>query len=149
MTPALRRRLLAGVAVPLLGIAGALVVGTPAYAASPTATVVKVSEWGSGFEARGTVTNGGTTPLGGWTVAFDLPAGTGISSHWDARMTQSGTRYTFVNPTWAGPIPPGGTASFGFSGSGSGSPSNCTLNGAPCAGGTNPTPGAPGTLRER
>jgi len=145
MTPALRRRLLAGVAVPLIGIVGALVAGTPAYAAGPTATVVKVSEWSTGFEARGTITNGGTTPLGGWTVAIDLPAGTSVSSYWDARMTSSGGRYTFTNPTWAGPIPPGGTASFGFIGAGSGSPANCTLNGAPCGGGSGPGPGAPGT----
>jgi Cellulose binding domain/Glycosyl hydrolases family 18/Fibronectin type III domain len=145
MTPAIRRRLLAAVAVPILSVAGVLIAGAPALAATPTATVVKVSEWGGGFEARGTITNGGTTALSGWTVAFDLPAGTSISSFWDARMTSSGNRYTFTNPSWAGPLPPGGTASFGFIGAGSGSPSNCTLNGAPCSGGTGPGPGAPGT----
>jgi len=144
-TPALRRRLTAVAATALLSLAGVLVTDTPALAASPTATVVKTSQWSTGFEARGTVTNGGSTALTTWSVAFDLPAGTTVSSYWDARMTAAGTRYTFTPPTWAGPLAPGASVSFGFIGAGSGSPSNCTLNGAPCTGGSNPgTPGTPG-----
>ncbi|WP_030926147.1 fibronectin type III domain-containing protein, partial [Streptosporangium amethystogenes] len=44
-------------------------------------------------------------------------------------------------------LAPGATASFGFNGSPGGiTPSNCTLNGAACGGGSTPgTPGAPGT----
>ena len=48
----------------------------PAFAAGPTATFVKTSDWGSGWEGKYTITNGGTTTISSWTVAFDLPAGT-------------------------------------------------------------------------
>ncbi|GIJ46258.1 chitinase [Virgisporangium aliadipatigenens] len=141
--PALRRRFIAVAAASLLGLAGVLVTDTPALAASPTATIVKTSEWSTGFEARATVTNGGSTALT-WSVSFDLPAGTTISSHWDAVRTQSGNRYTFTAPSWQGALAPGASASFGFIGAGSGSPSNCTLNNNPCTGGST-NPGAPGT----
>ena len=118
----------------------------PAFAAGETATFVKTSDWGSGWEGRYTVTNGGTTTLNGWAVAFDLPAGTSVGSFWDADMTRSGQRFTFRNKSWNGTLPPGASASFGFIGAGSGTPSNCTLNGAPCGGGgPGPqTPGVPG-----
>lgn len=145
MTPAIRRRLLSGAAVALLGaLVGVVATGAPAYAADPTATIVKTSSWSTGFEAKVTITNGSTTTINGWTVAFDLPSGTGISSSWDANRSQSGQRFTFTS-TWNGTIAPGGQASFGFIGTGTGSPSNCTLNNAPCAGGGPTNPGAPGT----
>jgi chitinase len=117
---------------------------TAAQAACPTATFVKTSDWGSGWEGKYTITNGGTTTLGSWAVAFDLPAGSGISSSWDAQRSQSGNRYTFSNLSWNGSVAPGASVSFGFIGTGPGSPANCTLNGASCGGGTNPNPGAPG-----
>ncbi|WP_326636884.1 cellulose-binding domain-containing protein [Streptosporangium sp. NBC_01755] len=125
----------------------AMTVALPAQAASPTAVFTKVSDWGAGFEGKYTITNGGTTTINGWSVAFDLPAGANIGSFWDASMSRSGQRFTFTNVGWNGTLAPGATASFGFNGSpGGATPSNCTLNGAACGGGTNPgTPGAPGT----
>jgi chitinase len=96
-----------------------------------------------GWEGRYTVTNGGTTTLDGWAVAFDLPAGTSVGSFWDADLTRSGQRFTFRNRSWNGTLAPGASASFGFIGSGPGAPANCTLNGAPCGGG--PAPQTPGT----
>ncbi len=53
------------------------------------------------------------------------------------------------NAGWNGTIAPGASVSFGFNGSGPGSPSNCALNGGSCDGGPsvpgdNP-PSAPGT----
>jgi Cellulose binding domain len=129
--------------------AAAIVAGTtvvlvrPAYAAGVTATVVKTSNWGTGFEGKGTITNGGPSVITSWTVAFDLPAGTTISSSWDSVRTQSGNRYTFANAGWNGTVPVGGSVTFGFIGAGSGDPSNCTVNGASCGGGptTPPTTG--------
>jgi hypothetical protein len=150
MTPAIRRRLLSGAAVALLGaLVGVVATGAPAYAANPTATIVKTSSWSTGFEAKVTITNGAGDAVNGWSVAFDLPAGTGISSSWDANRSQSGQRFTFTNLSWNGTIAGGASVSFGFIGTGSGSPSNCTLNGAACTGGpTNPgAPGTPGNVR--
>jgi Cellulose binding domain len=126
-----------------------MMVALPAQAASPTATFTKVSDWGTGFEGKYTVTNGGTTTINGWSVAFDLPSGANIGSFWDAAMSRSGQRFTFTNVGWNGTLAPGATASFGFNGSPGGiTPSNCTLNGAACGGGTtNPgAPGAPGAV---
>ncbi|TDC89016.1 carbohydrate-binding protein, partial [Nonomuraea deserti] len=106
----------------------------PAHAASATATFVKVSDWGSGFEGRVTVTNGTSTTMNGWNVQFDVPAGFSIPSAWDAVMSRSGQHYTFTNPSWASALAAGASASFGFNGSPGNFPgvSGCTLNGAPC-----------------
>ncbi|GAB3970483.1 cellulase family glycosylhydrolase [Plantactinospora veratri] len=112
---------------------------TPA-AATPTASFGKVSDWGSGWEGRYTITNGGSTALSAWQVQFDLPAGTTVGSHWNATLTSSGQRHTFGNLSWNGRIAPGASVTFGFIGSGPGAPNGCQLNGQPCGGGTGPTP---------
>ncbi|WP_170931150.1 fibronectin type III domain-containing protein, partial [Pseudomonas sp. SID14000] len=53
------------------------------------------------------------------------------------------------NAGWNGTLAPGASASFGFNGAGSGSPSGCKVNGGSCDGGTVPPgdnpPSAPGT----
>src|SRR5688572_949317 len=141
-----QRSLVLGVVAALVAGVAAVAAGGPAFAAAPTATFTKVSDWGSGWEGRYTIVNGDTTTMTSWTVAFDLPAGATVTTFWDADMTRSGQRFTFRNRSWNGNLPPGASASFGFNGSGGSTPSNCTLNGASCGGGTpNPTvPGVPG-----
>ncbi|WSP43772.1 glycoside hydrolase family 18 chitinase [Streptomyces sp. NBC_01244] len=124
------------------------IAGPAEAAASATATYTKVSDWGSGFEGKWTVKNTGTTTLGSWTVEWDYPAGTAVTSAWDATVTSSGTHWTGKNVGWNGTLAPGATVSFGFNGTGSGAPSGCKINGGSCDGGTNPTdnpPSAPGT----
>ncbi|MFD4987900.1 glycosyl hydrolase family 18 protein, partial [Streptomyces sp. NPDC058374] len=60
-----------------------------------------------------------------------------------------GDHWTAKNKSWAGSLAPGASVSFGFNGTGPGTPSGCKLNGASCDGGgvpgdTPPTaPGAP------
>ncbi|MET9960930.1 glycoside hydrolase family 18 chitinase [Streptomyces sp. NPDC006326] len=143
------RRLAATVAALALPVAGLVAVAAPAEAAaSATATYTKVSDWGSGFEGKWTVKNTGTTTLTSWTVEWDYPAGTTVTSAWDATVTSSGTHWTGKNVGWNGTLAPGATASFGFNGAGPGSPSGCKINGGSCDGGTTPTdspPSAPGT----
>lgn len=39
-----------------------LLTAVPANAATPTATFTKVSDWGTGWEGRFIITNGGSTP---------------------------------------------------------------------------------------
>ncbi|WP_211288691.1 chitinase [Actinophytocola xinjiangensis] len=116
-----------------------------ATAAGERAAFVKTADWGSGWEGRFTVTNGGTTPISSWRVEFDLPAGTGVGSYWDALLTSSGSHHTFVNREYNGTLAPGASATFGFLGTGPGSPTNCLVNGADCGGGGGPDPGAPAT----
>jgi hypothetical protein len=118
-----------------------------ANAAPATATFTKVQDWGTGFEGKFTITNGTTSAINGWTVAFDLPAGFSITSSWDAVRGGSGQHFTFSNPSWAPTLPAGASTTFGFNGSPgnfSGGVLNCTFNGDSCSGGPS-NPGAPTT----
>ncbi|MFE2141860.1 glycosyl hydrolase family 18 protein [Streptomyces sp. NPDC059456] len=143
------RRLAAIVAAFALPVAGLVALAGPAQAAaSATATYTKVSDWGTGFEGKWTVKNTGTTTLTSWTVEWDYPSGTTVTSAWDATVTSSGTHWTGKNVGWNGTLAPGATVSFGFNGAGPGAPGGCKVNGGSCDGGTNPTdspPSAPGT----
>ncbi|MEU9037535.1 glycoside hydrolase family 18 chitinase [Streptomyces sp. NPDC048352] len=143
------RRLAATVAALALPVAGLVGLAGPAQAAaSATATFTKVSDWGSGFEGKWTVKNTGTTTLSSWTVEWDYPAGTRVTSAWDATVTGSGNHWTAKNVGWNGTLSPGATVSFGFNGTGSGAPAGCKVNGGSCDGGTTPAdnpPSAPGT----
>ncbi|MET8201560.1 chitinase [Micromonospora taraxaci] len=139
------RTLVLSLVTALAATLGAAWVALPAYAAGPTASFVKTADWGSGWEGKYTITNGGTSTINGWSLAFDLPSGTTLGSYWDALLTSAGQRHTFTNRSWNGTIAPGASVSFGFLASGSGSPSGCQLNGASCGGGTPPTTPPPTT----
>ncbi|MFJ8534752.1 glycosyl hydrolase family 18 protein [Streptomyces sp. NPDC093591] len=144
-----RHRAAAGFATLLLPFAGLVGLAGPAEAAtSATATYAKTQDWGSGFEGKWTVKNTGTTSLSSWTVEWDFPSGTSVTSAWDADVTSSGTHWTAKNKSWNGTLAPGASVTFGFNGTGSGSPANCKLNGGSCDGGSTPgdaAPSAPGT----
>ncbi|WP_327708803.1 glycoside hydrolase family 18 chitinase [Streptomyces sp. NBC_00464] len=146
---ATRSRAVAGLTALLLPLAAMVGMASPAEAAtSATATYLKKSDWGSGFEGQWTVKNTGTTALSSWTIEWDFPSGTAAGSAWDATVTSSGTHWTAKNLGWNGSVAPGASVSFGFNGTGSGSPTGCKLNGASCDGGSVPgdnAPSAPGT----
>ncbi|WP_309113517.1 cellulose binding domain-containing protein [Saccharothrix sp.] len=137
--------------------AGALVIGSlattgPTASAAPgvTATFTKVQDWTSGFEGKFTITNGGPGAITSWKVEFDLPAGTSLGSYWDALITRTGDHYVATNREYNGNVGVNASVSFGFIGSGPGSPLNCTVNGGPCTGGgggDTTAPTAPTNLR--
>ncbi|MFJ4476768.1 glycoside hydrolase family 18 chitinase [Streptomyces xanthochromogenes] len=138
---------LTALALPLAALIG---LASPAEAAtSATATYAKSSDWGTGFGAGWTIKNTGTTALSSWTVEWDYPSGTSVTSAWDADVTSSGTHWTAKNKSYNGAIAPGASVTFGFNGAGSGSPSGCKLNGGSCDGSSTPPgdapPSAPGT----
>ncbi|WP_166021176.1 glycoside hydrolase family 18 chitinase [Streptomyces chilikensis] len=136
-----RQRMTAAVATLVLPLAGLVGLATPAQAAtSVTATYAKTQDWGSGFEGKWTVKNTGTTALSSWTVEWDFPTGTKVTSAWDATVTNSGNHWTGKNLGWNGSLAPGASVTFGFNGSGTGSPSGCKINGGSCDGET-PVPG--------
>jgi Cellulose binding domain/Fibronectin type III domain len=132
-------------------VAGFLSIAAPAQAATGvSATFGKDSDWGTGYQAKYTITNGSSASISSWTVTFDLPAGLSLGSFWDATLTTSGQHVTAKNREYNGTIAPGASASFGFLVSGgSGVPTNCTVNGGSCAGGGGDTtpPSAPTNLR--
>jgi chitinase len=145
-----RHRAAAGFATLLLPFAGLVGLASPAQAATEaTATYVKSQDWGNGFEGKWTVKNTGTTAISSWTVEWDFPSGTSVTSGWDADITSSGNHWTAKNKSWNGSLAPGASVTFGFNGTGTGAPTNCKLNGGSCDGGPtvpgdNP-PSAPGT----
>ncbi|MFI6244282.1 chitinase [Micromonospora sp. NPDC050795] len=140
-----RTPFLAALAALVSAAAATLSFAYPALAAGPTAVFTKTSDWGSGWEGRYTITNGGSSTITGWQVPFTLPSGTSLGSYWDATVSSVGQRHTFTNRSWNGTLAPGASASFGFLATGSGSPVDCTLNGATCAGGAPPTTAPPPT----
>ncbi|MFJ4838954.1 glycosyl hydrolase family 18 protein [Streptomyces sp. NPDC088746] len=144
-----RTRTVAAFTALLLPLAAMVGLASPAEAAtSATATYVKKSDWGTGFEGQWTVKNTGTTALSSWTIEWDFPSGTAVGSAWDASVTSSGTHWTAKNLGWNGTVAPGASISFGFNGTGTGSPTGCKLNGASCDGGSVPgdsAPSKPGT----
>ncbi|MFE0107012.1 glycosyl hydrolase family 18 protein [Streptomyces sp. NPDC059009] len=148
-----RHRTVAGLTTLLLPLATLVALGGPAKAAPDaaaqvTAAYTKTQDWGSGFEGKWTVKNTGTTSISAWAVEWDFPSGTKVTSAWDATVTNSGDHWTAKNVGWNGTLAPGASVSFGFNGTGSGAPANCTVNGGSCDGGQVPgdnPPSAPGT----
>ncbi|WP_405863386.1 glycoside hydrolase family 18 chitinase [Streptomyces sp. NBC_01515] len=145
-----RHRAVAGLTTLLLPLAALVGLAAPAEAASTaTASFTKSSDWGTGFGGQWTVKNTGTSAISSWTVEWDFPSGTSVTSAWDADVTNAGNHWTAKNKSYNGTIAAGASVSFGFNGAGSGSPSNCLLNGGSCDGGTtvpgDAAPSAPGT----
>lgn len=126
----------------LLAGAAALV-ATPASAA--TAVFSVTNNWGNGYQGEVTVTNNTSAQISGWRVEFDLPAPSSVSQSWNTQQTTSGSHYTFTNLSWNGTLAAGASTSFGFLVNGTGTPVNCTVNGASCAGGPPPTTPPPTT----
>jgi hypothetical protein len=141
-----QRRTFALIGVATAVMAGAaLVLAQPALAA--TAGFQRTSSWSTGYEAKFTVTNNTSSTINAWNVQFDLPAGTSMGSFWDSLITSSGQHVTATNRDYNGTLAPGGTTTFGFIAVGTGDPTNCTVNGASCGGGTGPQiPAAPANL---
>ena len=139
------RALLLSVAVAVAATGAAVYAVAPASAAETTATFRKVSDWGSGWQGEYKITNGGSSALTSWKVEFDLPSGSSVGSYWDALLATSGQHFTFTNRNYNGTIAPGASVTFGFLGSGSGTPGGCKLNGVSCAGGSTPPTTAPTT----
>ncbi|MFI0791401.1 cellulose binding domain-containing protein [Micromonospora rubida] len=117
--------------------------GTPPTTPPPTtppagggcAVKYTPNSWNNGFTADVQITNSGSSTINGWTLAYTLPAGQQITGSWNATVTQSGTAVTARNIGHNGTLTPGGTASFGYQGTLSGtysSPTSFTLNGQTC-----------------
>jgi hypothetical protein len=135
------RSLLALAAVAVLGAGIALTATAAGAAGSVTASFSKDSDWGTGYQGKYTITNGTGSAITGWTVAFDLPAGLSMGTYWDTLITTSGQHVTAKNREYNGSVAAGASVTFGFIVSGgSGTPANCTINGASCSGGSTPSP---------
>lgn len=92
--------------------------------------------WQGGFTADVTVRNTGSAPVSDWRLAFALPSGQQISSAWNASVTPSSGSVTATPAAHNATIAAGGTQSFGFQGTYSGtfaSPAAFSLSGTACS----------------
>src|SRR5689334_13978176 len=132
------------IAVAAMALATAIIPAVNALGAgSVTATFTVTQDWGTGWGATYTVTNGTASTLNGWKLEFDLPGDGQITSFWDADVTQTGQHYVAVNKSWAPTLAAGASFSWGMNGKGAKPPVNCKINGVACSGGSTPTTGAP------
>ncbi|HEX8631049.1 MAG TPA: cellulase family glycosylhydrolase [Catenuloplanes sp.] len=90
-----------------------------------TASYTVVGHWQGGFQGELKIT-AGAAPITGWTVAWTFAAGERVSQSWNAAVTSSGAGVSASNVGHNGAIPAGGSTSFGFIGSRTG-----TTNSAP------------------
>ena len=95
----------------------------------------QTSTWSGGFTANVTMNNTGSSAMNGWSLAFSLPSGQAITNSWNATLSGNSGSVTATNVAYNGSIPVGGSQSFGFQGTYSGTfakPSSFSLNGTSC-----------------
>lgn len=111
------------------------------------------NQWSTGFTAAVTITNNSAAKTS-WAVKWSYAGNQQVGNGWNSRITQSGTSVTAANETYNGALATGGSVSFGFNATYSGTnalPTTFTLDGVTCnvddggGGGTDPDPGTPGT----
>lgn len=118
-------------AASLLVVGALLLITHPAFAGD-RANYVEVSAWDTGYQAEYKITNDGPGSLTTWTISFDLPSGSSISSSWDSVRSGTGQHLIFDSASWNGTLAPGESTTFGFVVVGTGRPVSCKINGGPC-----------------
>ncbi|GAA4918515.1 cellulose binding domain-containing protein [Streptomyces coeruleoprunus] len=115
-----------------------------AQAAAVSATYTRTSSWDGGYTGQYVITNTTGTAQSGWTLEFDLPAGTRINSLWNGDHTVSGQHVTVRPASWNKQLAPGASVTVGFvtgaSGGAAGDPAGCLINEVKCAAGGGATP---------
>jgi chitodextrinase len=109
--------------------------GTPPPGTGACRVAYGVNQWNNGFTANITITNTSSSAVNGWTLAWSYAGNQQVGNAWNATVSQSGQAVTARNMSYNGSIPAGGTTSFGFNASFSGSnqaPTSFTLNNAAC-----------------
>ncbi|MFJ8790362.1 glycoside hydrolase family 6 protein [Streptomyces sp. NPDC102462] len=92
------------------------------------------NQWDSGFTTAVTVTNNAAAKSS-WSVKWSYAGNQTASSGWNAKISQSGKTVTAANESYNGTLGTGGSISFGFNASYSGSnalPTAFTLDGVTC-----------------
>lgn len=132
-----------GAAVAVLIAAAAFSFTGTAQAASVGAVYTKSSSWGGGYTGSYVITNNKSRAQSGWTLEFELPAGTTLDSLWNGSHTVAGRHVTVKPAAWNKELAAGACVTIGFVTSASGNPGNptaCRINGAKCSAEQGPTP---------
>ncbi|MEV5797970.1 glycoside hydrolase family 6 protein [Streptomyces collinus] len=132
-----RTSLLAALAL-VAGASGTALTAAPAGAAAasvPCTVDYKVqNQWDTGFTAAVTITNNAAA-RSSWSVKWAYAGNQKVTSGWNAKISQSGTAVTAASESYNGTLTTGGSVSFGFNGSYSGTnaaPTTFTLDGVTC-----------------
>ncbi|SEG79477.1 chitinase family 18 [Actinacidiphila yanglinensis] len=117
---------------------GAFALAGSASAATVAATYTRTSDWSTGYTGQYEISNSSGSPLDGWTLTFQLPAGTTIGSLWNGTYTVSGQTVKVTPESWDSTLASGAKADIGFtanttSAAGAATPTGCTVNGAKCS----------------
>jgi hypothetical protein len=72
------------------------------------------NDWGTGATVSVTITNNSTTAINGWTLGWTFPGNQKITNLWNGSYTQNGASVSVSNQSYNSTIPAGGTVSFGF-----------------------------------
>ncbi|MFD8151183.1 cellulose binding domain-containing protein [Streptomyces sp. NPDC059720] len=110
--------------------------GGPGGPAAACQVTYGTSVWQGGFTADVTVKNTGSAAVDGWRLGFTLPSGQRVTGAWNAILSGTSGAVTASPVAHNARIAAGGTQSFGFQGSYTGTfaePSAFTLNGTPCS----------------
>ncbi|MFV0131998.1 GH12 family glycosyl hydrolase domain-containing protein [Streptomyces sp. HMX87] len=110
--------------------------GDPGDPAAACQVAYGTNVWQGGFTADVTVKNTGTSAVDNWKLGFTLPSGQRVTNAWNATLSGSSGAVTAGPVTHNARIAAGGTQTFGFQGTYSGTfakPSGFTLNGTACS----------------
>ncbi|MCT9140328.1 glycoside hydrolase family 6 protein [Streptomyces violarus] len=117
------------------GTAFAVDPGGAEVAAVPCTVDYKIqNQWSTGFTAAVTVTNN-SAAKSSWSLKWSYAGNQKVTSGWNAKLSQSGAAVTAANESYNAQLATGGSVSFGFQGSYSGSnaiPATFTLDGVTC-----------------
>ena len=90
---------------------------TPPASGACSAAYSVTSQWSGGYQAGVTVT-AGSSAIKSWTVTLGYPSAPGLQQVWNASASVSGNVLTATNVSYNGALSAGGSATFGFLGSG-------------------------------
>ncbi|WP_406219129.1 endo-1,4-beta-xylanase [Streptomyces canus] len=93
---------------------------TPPPTGACTAAYSVTSQWDTGFTGQVKISCSGAA-LSSWKAGWTYGAGQRITQAWNATCTQSGTAVSCSNAAYNGTVPDGGSVTFGFNASWSGS----------------------------
>lgn len=141
------------VAAAVIGGAALALTGT-AQAASVGAAYTKTSSWTGGYTGQYVITNDTDKAQSDWTLEFDLPAGTTVSSLWNGEHSVKGQHVTVKPASWSRQLAPGASVTVGFVTAASGSaaaadPTSCVINKIKCSAGGGSTPEPSGRPTEQ
>ncbi|WP_327728153.1 endo-1,4-beta-xylanase [Streptomyces sp. NBC_00487] len=95
--------------------------GEPPVPAGCSATYSVANQWNTGFTGNVTIRCAAGSSLSSWRVTWTFGAGQQVGQAWNATCTQTGATVSCANAPWNGGVSSGGSVSFGFNGTWSGS----------------------------